>query len=57
MSACVDVCYLCNDKVMNLGLIQPIWDLIGIWSGVSAVIPSDIKRGIMQNVQYAALMK
>ena len=57
MSACVDVCYLCNDKVMNLGLIQPIWDSVGIWSGVSAVIPSDIKRGIMQNVQYAALMK
>ena len=57
MSACVDVCYLCNDKVMNLGLIQPIWDSIGIWSGVSAAIPSDIKRGIRQNVQYAALMK
>ena len=57
MSACVDVCYLCNDKVMNLGLIQPIWDSVGIRSGVSAVIPSDIKRGIMQNVQYAALMK
>ena len=30
---------------MNLGLIQPIWDSIGIWSGVSAVIPSDNKKG------------